>query len=144
MTLAKPNGMEKNIKLVIIGIILLAIVAVLIFVSLTYTGPGGLIGGITLLWAGFKSKIFGKKISEIKLNKIKEEHEQKRKLWTEEKEVYETKLRALEAQIRYLDYKSALIAEQLGQLDEYEKEKLREINTASAADLKDLINKRYQ
>jgi hypothetical protein len=134
--------MEKNIKFVIIGIIILAVVGVLIFVSLNYTGPGGLIGGLSLLWAGFKSKIFGRKTTELKLDQIKEEHQQKRDLWAEEKEAYESKLRALEAQMRYLDYKSALIAKQLGQLDEYEQEKLHEISTTSASDLKDLLNKR--
>ena len=52
--------MEKNIKIIIIGIVILAVIGSLIFVSFDISGPGSLIGGLAVIWAGVKSNIFGK------------------------------------------------------------------------------------
>ncbi len=135
--------MDRNIKIIFIGIIVLILIGALVYVSFAVSAPGSLIGGLTLLWAGFKSNILGLKSSAEKADVIKKEHAAERLQWDYIKEEYDSKLRALEAQMKYLDYKSALISEQLGELDEYEKQKIEEIRSASASDLTKLINQRY-
>ena len=42
--------MEKNIKIIIIGLVILAVVASLIFVSFKIEGPGTLIGGLAVFY----------------------------------------------------------------------------------------------
>lgn len=124
--------MEKKIKIIIIGIVVLAIVASLILVSFQVEGPGTLIGGLAVLWAGLKSRIFGTKILEEKIEQIKTDHRLKRDGWQQAKKEYDTKFRVLEAQMQYIDYKSALISEKLNQLDDYQKQKIEEIEKANS------------
>ncbi len=136
--------MEKHIKLIILGIIILAILGALIYLSFDVTGPGSLIGGIALLWAGIKSKIFGSKTIDEKIIQLKEEHQLKRDEWEKVREEYDSQFRALQAQMMYLDYKSALISEKLNHLDEYEKQRLSEIDQANSDDLLNLLNNHFK
>ena len=135
--------MERKTKIIVIGIIVLLLVGLLIYASFDISGPGSLIGGLAVLWAGVKSKIFGVKSSEEKLKLIKEEHLQKRNDWTHAKDEYDSKFRALEAQMKYLDYRSALISDKLNDLNEYEQQKLLELKNSSSDELVQLLNKRY-
>lgn len=135
--------MDKNIKIIFIGLIVLILIGTLVYLSFAVSAPGSLIGGLTLLWAGFKSNILGIKSSTEKANEIKQAHASERQEWQNLKNEYDSKLRALEAQMKYLDYKSALLSEQLGDLDDYEQEKIKEIRSASASDLAQQINQRY-
>lgn len=134
--------MEKNVKVIVIGLVILAVVASLIFVSFKIEGPGTLIGGLAILWAGVKSKIFGNKTSEEKIEQIKEDHNLKREEWQTAKEEYDSKFRLLQAQMQYIDYKSALISEKIDNLDDYQKEKVTEIENANSDQLLELLNKR--
>ena len=134
--------MEKNVKVIVIGLVILAVVASLIFVSFKIEGPGTLIGGLAILWAGVKSKIFGNKTSEEKIEQIKEDHNLKREEWQTAKEEYDSKFRLLQAQMQYIDYKSALISEKIDNLDDYQKEKVAEIESANSEQLLELLNKR--
>ena len=134
--------MEKNIKIIIIGIVILAVVGSLIFVSFKMEGPGSLIGGLAVIWAGVKSNIFGKKRTEDKIEQIKTDHSIKREEWQATKQEYETKFRLLQAQMQYIDYKSALISEKIGQLDEYQKKKIQEIKNANSDELLNMLNER--
>ncbi|MGQ8334908.1 hypothetical protein ACUNWD_00030 [Sunxiuqinia sp. A32] len=136
--------MEKNIKLIINGIIILTLIGLLIFVSFDVSGPGSLIGGLTILWATIKSKIFGIKSSEERIDQIKSEHQQKREDWQKVKEEYESRFRSLKAQMEYLDYKSALVAEKINNLDDYQRQKLNEIEKSSPDELVKMINERYK
>ena len=132
--------MEKNIKFIVIGIIILAVVGSLIFVSFNTTGPGTLVGGLAVLWAGAKSKIFGTKTSEDKIDKIKTDHSLKREEWQTAKNEYDAKFRLLQTQMQYIDYKSALISEKIGQLDEYQKKKIQEIQNANSDEVLNKLN----
>ncbi|WP_430972771.1 hypothetical protein [Sunxiuqinia rutila] len=134
--------MEKNIKIIFIGLVILAIVGSLIFVSFKIEGPGTLIGGLAVLWAGMKSKIFGSKSSEEKIEQIKIDHNLKRAEWQATKEEYDSKFRLLQAQMQYIDYKSALISEKISQLDDYQKAKIAEIEKADSDELLRLLNER--
>lgn len=134
--------MEKNIKFIVIGVIILAVVGSLIFVSFSTTGPGTLIGGLAVLWAGAKSKIFGTKTSEDKIEKIKTDHSLKREEWQTAKNEYDAKFRLLQTQMQYIDYKSALISEKIGQLDEYQKKKIQEIQNANSDEVLNMLNER--
>jgi len=134
--------MEKNIKTIIIGLIILAVVASLIFVSFKIEGPGTLIGGLAVLWAGAKSKIFGNKNTEEKIEKIKADHHLKREEWQTAKEEYDSRFRLLQAQMQYIDYKSALISEKISHLDDYQKKKIKEIEEANSDQLLQLLNER--
>ena len=136
--------MEKNIKIIIIGIVVLVLLGFLIFVSFDVAGPGSLIGGLAVLWAGVKSKVFGIKSSEERIDLIKQEHKDKREEWQKTKDEYDSKFRALQAQMMYLDYKSALISGKINNLDEYEKQKLDEINDANNHEILQLLNERYK
>lgn len=134
--------MEKNIKIIIIGIVILAVIGSLIFVSFNISGPGSLIGGLAVIWAGVKSNIFGKKTTEEKIDQIKSEHNIKREEWQSLKNEYDTKFRLLQAQMQYIDYKSALISEKINNLDDYQKKKIKEIENASSDELLNLLNER--
>ncbi|HKJ43416.1 MAG TPA: hypothetical protein VKA27_15060 [Sunxiuqinia sp.] len=134
--------MEKNIKIIIIGIVILLVIGSLIFVSFDVSGPGSLIGGLAVIWAGVKSNIFGKKTTEEKIDQIKSEHNIKREEWQNLKNEYDTKFRLLQAQMQYIDYKSALISEKIGNLDDFQKKKLKEIEHASSDELLNLLNDR--
>jgi hypothetical protein len=134
--------MEKYIKFIVIGIIVLAVVGSLIFVSFKVEGPGSLIGGLAVLWAAVKSNVFGRKSSEEKVEQIKVDHNLKREEWQATKEEYESKFRLLQAQIQYIDYKSALISEKISNLDDYQKKKIEEIENANSDQLLELLNKR--
>gem|GEM_PF-3399861 len=142
MNLINNDIMAKNIKIIIIGLIILAIVASLIFVSFKIEGPGTLIGGLAVLWAGAKSKIFGSNNTEDKIEKIKADHHLKRDEWQTAKEEYDSKFRLLQAQMQYIDYKSALISEKNSHLDEYQKKKIEEIEHADSDQLLKLLNER--
>jgi hypothetical protein len=48
----------------------------------------------------------------------------------------------LQAQIQYIDYKSALISEKISNLDDYQKKKIEEIENANSDQLLELLNKR--
>lgn len=134
--------MGKTIKSIIIGLIVLAVVASLIFVSFKIEGPGTLIGGLAVLWAGAKSKIFGSKNSEDKIEQIKADHNLKRSEWQTAKEEYDSRFRMLQAQMQYIDYKSALISEKISNLDEHQKQKIKEIEDANSDQLLRLLNER--
>lgn len=134
--------MEKNIKIIIIGIVILAVIGSLIFVSFDISGPGSLIGGLAVIWAGVKSNIFGKKTTEEKIDQIKSEHNIKREEWQSLKNEYDTKFRLLQAQMKYIDYKSALISEKINNLDDFQKKKIKEIENASSDELLNLLNER--
>ena len=134
--------MEKNIKIIIIGIIILAVVGSLIIVSFNIEGPGSLIGGLAVIWAGVKSNIFGKKTTEEKIEQIKADHNLKREEWQVVKDEYDSKFRLLQAQMQYVDYKSALISEKINHLDDYQKKKIQEIENANSDELLELLNQR--
>ncbi len=136
--------MEKNIKIIIIGIVVLVLIGALIFVSFDISGPGSLIGGLAVLWAGVKSKIFGIKSTEERAQLIKEEHQLKREEWSLAKEEYDAKFRALQEQMKYIDYKSALLSEKIKNLDQYEKQKLEQLQQAHSDEVLQLLKERYQ
>ncbi len=136
--------MEKNIKIIIIGIIILVLLGFLIFVSFDISGPGSLIGGLAVLWAGVKSKVFGIKSTDERIDLIKNEHKGRREEWQKAKEEYDSKLRALQSQMEYIDYKSALISEKINNLDNYEKQKLDELNQANNYEVLQMLNERYK
>lgn len=134
--------MEKNIKVIIIGVIILAVIGSLIFVSFKIEGPGTLIGGLAVLWAGMKSKIFGKKTTEEKIEQIKADHNLKREEWETARQEYDAKFRLLQAKMQYIDYKSALLSEKINHLDDYQKQKLEEIDQANSDQLLEMLNER--
>ncbi|TDO00045.1 hypothetical protein [Sunxiuqinia elliptica] len=134
--------MEKNIKVIIIGVVILAVIASLIFVSFKIEGPGTLIGGLAVLWAGMKSKIFGKKTTEEKIEQIKADHNLKREEWETARQEYDAKFRLLQAKMQYIDYKSALLSEKINHLDDYQKQKLEEIDQANSDQLLEMLNER--
>ncbi len=134
--------MGKTIKSIVIGLIVLAVVASLILVSFKIEGPGTLIGGLAVLWAGAKSKIFGTKNSEDKIERIKADHNLKRSEWQTAKEEYDSRFRMLQAQMQYIDYKSALISEKISNLDDHQKKKIKEIEEANSDQLLKLLNER--
>ncbi len=134
--------MGKTIKSIIIGLIVLAVVASLILVSFKIEGPGTLIGGLAVLWAGAKSKIFGSKNTEDKIDQIKADHHLKRDEWQTAKEEYDSRFRMLQAQMQYIDYKSALISEKISNLDDHQKKKIKEIEEANSDQLLKLLNER--
>ncbi len=134
--------MEKNIKVIIIGMVILAVIGSLIFVSFKIEGPGTLIGGLAVLWAGMKSKIFGKKTTEEKIEQIKADHNLKREEWETARQEYDAKFRLLQAKMQYIDYKSALLSEKINHLDDYQKQKLEEIDQANSDQLLEMLNER--
>ncbi|MHA7109226.1 hypothetical protein ACRTDU_03815 [Sunxiuqinia elliptica] len=134
--------MEKNIKVIIIGVVILAVIGSLIFVSFKIEGPGTLIGGLAVLWAGMKSKIFGKKTTEEKIEQIKADHNLKREEWETARQEYDAKFRLLQAKMQYIDYKSALLSEKINHLDDYQKQKLEEIDQANSDQLLEMLNER--
>lgn len=95
-----------------------------------------------MIWAAVKSNVFGRKSSEEKVEQIKVDHNLKREEWQATKEEYESKFRLLQAQIQYIDYKSALISEKISNLDDYQKKKIEEIENANSDQLLELLNKR--
>jgi hypothetical protein len=75
---------------------------------------------------------FGTGDLKDRVEKIQEEHTLKREEWNRIKEEYDSKFRALKARMDYLDYRSAKISEEIGDLDTVEKQALQ--NNAKLTD----------
>ena len=111
---------------------------VLAIVAFTNKAPGALIGGGVGLWAAIKARIFGPSAAQIK-----QEHAQKRLDWADEKEQYDNRLAALRARMDYLDYQSATIALQLGDLDDEQKARLEKVRTLPDNEKLELFRRLY-
>lgn len=128
--------MNKSLKTIIIVVVLVGVAVLLVFKS-EYIGQAfaALGGG----FAAFKAKLFNSsKISvEEDISAIETEHTLKRNHWELMKEEYDSKIEALKARMDYLDYKSASISKQIGDLTTAEKEALK--RNASLSD-EELLN----
>ncbi len=120
--------MSKTVKYIIIGVVILGVLFLLSYFIFDGGTPGGIIAGIAGGWAAFKSKIFSTKSLKEEIEEVEEEHAIKRDEWKRIKEEYNSRFQALKARMDYLDYRSAKISGQLGELDEEEKKKLEEID----------------
>lgn len=133
--------MSKTIKYIIIGLVVAAVLFLLIYFVFSGGTPGSLIAALTGGWAAFKSKAFSAKDLEEKIEGIETEHSVKRDEWQRIQEEYESKFKAMQARMDYLDYRSMKIREQIGNLDQQEKEQLKELDNMSLEEKLNLLNK---
>lgn len=133
--------MSKNIKIIIVGVVILGLLSLLAFVAFNNKAPGGIIAGLAGVWAAIKSKVFTSQSLKERLAEIDLEHAEKSKEWDRVKEGFDSKYQALKARMDYLDYKSAKISEQLKQLDEEEKKKLKQIDNMTRDEKLELLSK---
>ncbi|MEO9482558.1 MAG: hypothetical protein ABJG47_03905 [Ekhidna sp.] len=130
--------MNKTLKTVIIVVLFVGVAILLIFRSdLIGQAFAALAGGL----AAFKSKLFNSSRINVEeeINNIELEHKQKRNDWALVKEEYDSKFNALKARMDYLDYKSATISKQLGELDTTEKAALKKNSNLSDDELLDWL-----
>ncbi len=116
--------MNKSLKNIIIIIVLLGVAVLVIFKpEMIGQAFAALAGG----FAAFKAKLFNSSRINVEeeIASIETEHAAKRKNWELMREEYDSKFKALKARMDYLDYKSATISKQLGNLDASEKEALK-------------------
>jgi hypothetical protein len=122
--------MSKTVKYILITVVILAIIALFVFSDKVSLGP--IIAGAAGLFAAIKARLFGSGDLKERVEKIQEEHTLKREEWNRIKEEYDSKFRALKARMDYLDYRSAKISEEIGDLDTVEKQALQ--NNAKLTD----------
>ncbi|SNT28967.1 hypothetical protein SAMN05421640_3214 [Ekhidna lutea] len=134
--------MSKSLKTIIIVALAVGVVILLVFKG---ESVGEYIGQIFAVLAGgfaaFKAKLFNSsKINvEEEIEAIETEHATKRQNWELIREEYDSKFRAIKARMDYLDYKSATISKQLGNLDAAEKEALKKNTDLSDDELLDWL-----
>lgn len=133
--------MSKTIKYIIIGLVVAAVLFLLIYFVFSGGTPGSLIAGLTGGWAAFKSKAFSAKDLEEKIEGIETEHSVKREDWQRIQQEYESRFKAMQARMDYLDYRSMKIREQIGSLEQQEKEQLKELDNMSLEEKLNLLNK---
>ncbi|MEO1253286.1 MAG: hypothetical protein AAFY41_00185 [Bacteroidota bacterium] len=116
--------MHKSVRNIVIIIIVIGVV-VLVILRPEFIGQSfaALAGG----FAAFKAKLFNSSRINVEeeMASIEMEHTIKRKNWELMREEYDSKFEALKARMDYLDYKSATIAKQIGNLDMKEKEAIK-------------------
>ena len=124
--------------LVIGGVIAVGLLALLALVAFRSAAPGILLGGGAGLWAAVKARIFGPSAAQVQ-----EEHAQKRIEWADIKETYDNRIAALRARMDYLDYKSAILASQIGDLDSEQQARLNKLRTLSDGEKLELFRRLY-
>lgn len=117
---------------ILIGIGLLALILFLGFLAFNEKAPGMIIGGIAAIWAAFKGKVLGESASDIR-----KEHREKRAEWESIREEYNSRFKALQARMDFLDYRNLTLKAQLSNLDAQEVEKLEEIRRLSDEEMAD-------
>lgn len=127
--------MNFSVKNLIIGLIILAVIGILIYFAITGNGPGTLIAGLATLFGGYKSKIFDGKSLEESLDDVETHHTEKRAGWEQIRQEYASKYAALEARMDYIDFKTAKLTEQIDNLDEVQKEKIKKINESTPEEM---------
>jgi len=113
--------MSKTVKLIIWAVIILVIIALLVFSEQLRVQIGAIFAAVAGGFATLKSKLFksGKTV-EDQIADIEEEHAVKREEWQQMKDEYNSRYNALKARMDYLDYRSALISQEIKDLDEIE------------------------
>lgn len=105
--------------------VILTIIVVLIFSEKLRIEIGAIFAFIAGGFATLKSKLFktSSNVDEL-IAEVEDEHAVKRQEWQNMKDEYDSKYNALKARMDYLDYKSALISQEISDLDEVEKNAL--------------------
>ena len=124
--------------LVIGGVIAVGLLALLALVAFRNAAPGILLGGGAGLWAVVKARIFGPSAAQVK-----EEHARKRIEWADIKETYDNRIAALRARMDYLDYQSATLASQLGELNSEQRARLDRLRTLPDDEKLELFRRLY-
>jgi hypothetical protein len=71
---------------------------------------------------------------------IESEHGIKRQEWNQVKEEYDSKFKAIKARMDYLDYRSAKISDQIGDLDEAERKAIEANNDLTDDEILERLN----
>lgn len=127
--------MKISIKYIVIGIIVLGVLGVLAYAAISGNSPGTLIAGLAALFGGYKSGIFKKESLEEDLAEVSEMHADKRANWDLVAKEYESKYAALYARMDYIDFRTAKLSQQIGALDEVQKERIKKVNEASPEEM---------
>ena len=121
--------MSKNVKYIILAVLLLALVFIIVFGETVGVDIqlGSIMASIAAGFAAFKAKLFGPNQSvQEQIQTVETEHRKKRENWDLLKEEFDSKYNALKARMDYLDYKSALIAREIKDLDEVERQAIED------------------
>ena len=112
----------------------LALLGLIGWFAFDHSAPGALIAGIAGAWGTMKAKLFGGDRIDLEkeIGKVEDEHAAKREEWANIKGQYDEQYRAMRARMDYLDYKSALLSEQLGSLDADEQQRLDKVRNMTA------------
>lgn len=130
--------MTKTVKFIILAAVILAVVALFVFND--NVSVGGVIAGVTALFAAIKSRIFNNEPLNERIATIEGEHSIKREEWNQTKEEYDSKFRAMKARMDYLDYRSKKISEQIEDLDDAEQEALKLNEQLTDEEILDRLN----
>jgi len=129
--------MNKTLKYIIIGIVVLAVVGVIVFFLIDGKSLGAFIALLTGGWAIIKAKLFSSGKTE---QEIIQQHETTRQSWDTIKQEYDSSINALKARMDYLDYRSAKISAQINDLKTEEKAKIEQFNQMNDQQKEDFIN----
>ena len=123
--------MGKTILYVIIGIIVLGIIAFVVMMFVAGDGtPGSIIAVLAGIWASFKAKLFNFKGQGIEA--ITQQHDERQQDWANTKMEYDSKIKAMQARMDFLEYKSAKTSLQINDLKKEEIAKIGAIDKMNA------------
>jgi hypothetical protein len=116
----------------------LGIIALFVFSDKVSLGP--IIAGIAGLFATIKSRLIHAEPLSERVEAIESEHGIKRQEWNQVKEEYDSKFKAIKARMDYLDYRSAKISDQIGDLDEAERKAIEANNDLTDDEILERLN----
>ncbi len=135
--------MNKTLKHILIGLLVLGLLAIIAFSTvLKDIEVGSVFAALAAAFAAFKAKLF-KSSSDLdaQLEAVGQEHAMKREEWKNTKEEMESQFNALKARMDYIDYKSAKIFGEISELDEIQKQAIKDNANTNNNELLDFLNR---
>lgn len=134
--------MSKTLKYILIGALILGALAILAFSTvLKGVEVGTVFASLAAGFAAFKSKIFHSSADlDAQIAGVEQEHALKREDWNNLKDEFESKYNALKARMDFIDYKSAKILQEISELDETQKQAIKNDLNSTNKDLLDFLN----
>lgn len=133
--------MSKSLKTIIIVVTVIGVVALVVFSD--KINLGGIFATIAGGFAAFKAKLFNNSRTNVEeqMALVDEEHLVKRQEWDRIKDEYDSRFKAIQAKMEYIDYRTAKISQEIADLDQAEKTALSENRNLTEEEILDRLNK---
>lgn len=111
--------MSKTLKTILIVVVILSVVALIAFTDINL---GAIFASMAGGFAAFKAKLFNNSKANVEeqMAMVESEHLVKRQEWDRIKDEYDSRFKALQAKMEYIDYRTARISQEILDLDDKE------------------------